>query len=299
MKKKIYGIPGFFWLIMMGIGLIGILLGTFFDLPLSNSIADVKNGFGGFFETIGMLLGYGIISFGGMLCFLGLFPRPKIYQKILGIFLCLSTMILSTWHFGSSLVTNPENYGLTFPLAFAYGLAATLMIVFAFLAVFLFDHSDIYKTLKYGLIILIVTALQIGILSLLKKIGCRPRFRYLIDSNLNLDGDVFRAWYQFQPFKKHGEYFKSWPSGHTATATATLLLSILISNFRFRFRGDSYVFFGIGLLYTLTVAYSRIRCGAHFLSDVSTAIFVVSGLIYATLLSFDALESKKKESVSE
>mgnify|MGYP004694282261 CR=1 FL=1 len=295
MKKKLYGIPAGFWLIPLGIGLIGLLLGTFFDLSISNSIAYVKDAFGGFFETVGMFFGYGMISFGGMLCFLGLFPRPKTYQKIIGIILFLAALILSTWHFGSSLVDGENSYGLTFNITFAYGLATILMIVSAFLAVVLFDHSDLDKTLKYGLLILVVTMLQVGVLSLLKKIGCRPRFRYLTDPSLNTEGDVFRAWYQFQPFKKHGDFFKSWPSGHTATATVTLLLGILSPNFRFHFRGEQYAFFSLGLLYTFVIAYSRIRCGAHYLSDVSTALFLTSGLILVTLYCFDLFENRKKE----
>lgn len=292
MKKKLYGISWLVWLIPVFLSVIGILIGTFYDKAISDNIVNVNSGFGGFFETVGESFAYGIIAIGGMLSFLGLFPREKAIHKILGLILLIASLSIAIWHLGSSMVKNQDNYGLTFDTATAYGLATLLMVIYAFLAVFFFDHHDLDLTLKYGLIILICMLVQFALMTLLKKIGCRPRYRFLIDGTRNMEGIVFRSWYEFRPFQYHGDYFKSWPSGHTATATTTILLAVLSPIYRFHWKGDNYTFYVLGLVYTLIVAFSRILCGAHFLSDVSFALFITSLEILLVLVVSEKMKKK-------
>ena len=274
MRKKLFSIPIWCLHIPASISIIGIIFGTFYDLSISKAIADSSNGFAGFFETIGESISYWITALGGILCFLGLFPRDKVYWKILGIVLGLSTLIGATYYLGSHMVDNGKRYGLVFEKGLAYGISACIMIFYSVLAIVFLDHHNLDNTLKLGLIILFVSLLQISVMTLLKKVGGRPRYRFLVDPTLNVNGDTFRAWYQFQPFKHKGDYYKSWPSGHVATATTTMLLACLSPLFRFKFKGSNYVTYFSCLAYTLLIAYTRIRIGAHYLSDVSFGLLV-------------------------
>ena len=63
----------------------------------------------------------------------------------------------------------------------------------------------------------------------------------------------------------------------------TLLLIALPSVLKKRFKGDVYVFLGVGLFYTVTMMFYRIRVGAHYLSDVAMGLFIATAITYLIL----------------
>ncbi len=274
MKKKIYSIPLWCLMIPLALSILGIILGSFYDLTISDHIVSVNDPFSAFCETLGESIGYFIYALGGLLCFFGLFPRKKTVYKVLGVVIGLLASVGSIYYLGSHMSDNGTNHGIVMNQALAYSVAVFLILFYSLLAVIFLDHHNLDNSLKLGLVILLASLLQLLLINLLKKIGCRPRYRFLIDTSLNTEGDVFRPWYLFQPFAKSGDNFKSWPSGHVGTATLTLMLTCLCPLFRFKYKGMEYVTYFVTLAYTLLIAYTRIRCGAHFLSDVSTALLV-------------------------
>ncbi len=286
MKRKIYSIPLWCLLIPLILSLIGIVLGSFYDLTISKAIVQTDDKFSAFCETLGESIGYFIYALGGLLCFFGLFPRKKTVYKVLGVIIALLALGGSIYYLGSHMTDNGTNHGIVMNKALSYSLSACLLLFYSFLAILFLDHHNLDNCLKLGLIIFLASLLQLLLINLLKKIGCRPRYRYLIDTTLNTDGDTFLPWYLFQPFQKSGDNFKSWPSGHVGTATLTLMLTCLSPLFRFRHKGIEYVTYFLTLSYTLLIAYTRIRCGAHFLSDVSTALLVSTLSISLLLFLF-------------
>ena len=133
--------------------------------------------------------------------------------------------------------------------------------------------------LRIGCILVLAMLLQWGLMHFLKRIGGRPRWRFLYEL-----GGVwketpydFQNWWNFAWFKNpKNDYFKSWPSGHTATASLAILLGLLPQVMKKPFSHAELTFFGCGLLYALIVAFARILAGAHFLSDVSFGLLVGS-----------------------
>ena len=71
--------------------------------------------------------------------------------------------------------------------------------------------------------------------------------------------------------------FRSFPSGHTACAACAMLMSLLPTVSK-RFRGKEKRLGLSGALWTAIVAFSRLRMGAHFLTDVTMAWLVTLGL---------------------
>lgn len=71
--------------------------------------------------------------------------------------------------------------------------------------------------------------------------------------------------------------FRSFPSGHTACAACAMLAALLPTVSK-RFRGKEKRLGLSGALWTAIVAFSRLRMGAHFLTDVTMAWLVTLGL---------------------
>ena len=286
MKKKFLGIPLYWFLVVFAIAIIGILFGSFFDKSLSNAIANSNNGFGKFVETFGESLAYSIGSIGALLIWMGLWRRKAIWLKIAGWVILVAGTVIMTYMLGDSFYNNPRSeiviYGFLIGNAFLSYLVAFLILIAIDAIVFLILDKGEEKAnvmLRIGCILVLAMLLQWGLMHFLKRIGGRPRWRFLYEL-----GGVwketpydFQNWWNFAWFKNpKNDYFKSWPSGHTATASLAILLGLLPQVMKKPFRNSELVLFGCGLLYALIVAFARILAGAHFLSDVSFGLLVGS-----------------------
>lgn len=295
MTKKYYSIALYQMIIVLSIAVIGIIFGTFFDLKISQNLVDTSSKLGGFVETIGETFAYMMIPLGGTIAFLGLYKRDKIYLKIIGYVILVLSLVISIYTLGNSFVDKEDTYGLRLSLVGSYILSSILMILTSILTYFLIEKDNQNLLLKIGLIIIIAMLLQFLLMHFLKRLACRPRYRFLIDPNKNTNGEIFKNWYQFSPFSFSNDFHKSWPSGHTATATITLLLSTLSPILRFKFKNSDFILFTIGLIYTLFIAYCRILYGAHYLSDVSFGLFFSSLICFTLVILFEKVHIKKKE----
>ena len=73
--------------------------------------------------------------------------------------------------------------------------------------------------------------------------------------------------------------FRSFPSGHTACAACAMLVALLPTVSKL-FKGKEKRLGLLGCLWTAIVAFSRLRMGAHFLTDVTMAWLVTLGTQY-------------------
>ena len=71
--------------------------------------------------------------------------------------------------------------------------------------------------------------------------------------------------------------FRSFPSGHTACAACAMLM-ILVPTICRRLHDKEKLFMAIGAAWTAVVAFTRLRMGAHFLSDVCVSSLLTIGL---------------------
>ena len=122
------------------------------------------------------------------------------------------------------------------------------------------------ENLKKPLIILALTglavmAVQTGIIEGVKIIWGRVRFRDLLAAG---SYDAFTSW--LHPNGINGN--KSFPSGHTASAGMCYNL-LLLPYINKKCREKKTLLFILAFVLTLTVAYTRLVMGAHYLSDVA------------------------------
>lgn len=136
---------------------------------------------------------------------------------------------------------------------------------------------------KIAVILLLGTTIAIIIINIIKPIAHRPRFRWIITQ----DEVTFKNWWEgvanYKEYISAGvdkDQFKSFPSGHTSTATFTLLIPYFPVLFeKYHLKKYRIPLFILSMSYVCLLAFTRMRCGAHFLSDVS-----MGGLISLVLL---------------
>ena len=141
--------------------------------------------------------------------------------------------------------------------------------------------ADTLKSLfKWAVIIIVVSALSNGLVKLLKIIFKRTRFRamlYVGDVNFN----YYTNWFvinknTFPSLVSFGEdFFKSFPSGHACAASSIFFLCLLPSCLnKFNKKSWKATFIIISTVYTFLICFSRVLCGAHFVSDVLIGAFI-------------------------
>ena len=314
MKQKILGIPTWLFLAFAGVCVIGILVGSFVDLSFSKAVASTSNGLGAFVETFGETLAFAPFGMAAAMVFLAFRKKEATWMKVLAwaaliIVIGVGTYFLGDFVYGKTGAPDKDGtlfFGLRVEskiLAFGYGFVITA--IFAAITFFIVDQNKEEELLRVGLALLAAMALQWLLLHFLKRIGGRPRFRFLY--LIGADSGVwegahydFLNWWQFTWYKNPGnDYFKSWPSGHSATAGVALLFGLLPHVLKKNFKYDTYILFGCGALYGFFVAFSRILAGAHYLSDVSMGLLIGCLVSYVSALLADKLFRKKQEETPE
>lgn len=301
-KKEFLGMPLSYFLFMAGIALLAIFVGSFVDYQLSQAIVNQETFFGRFVESFGMMLSYFLITLGGVLLFKGLYQNEKLGIKILAYVLLVLSMI-ATIYFIADGCKNDETqtlFGLGVPTIVSYIIGVIVTAIFALLSFFFFQSEDKELLIRIGACLLIAMLLQWLCIHFIKRLNGRPRYRLIVDVDLNTALEEFRPWWIFKPGSAIDDLHKSWPSGHTGTAVIAILLSTLAPILRFPFKNARFTLFAIGAGYAIIIAFMRIFHGAHFLSDVGFGMLI--GTIFALLSVFlcDTLfrnkETKQKTS---
>ena len=268
---------------MLGLFLLTFILGSFFDLSISQALFNRNDGFGLTVSVIGTIPGYGCFAvLAGIIVIYLLESDFKKYIKILGFiaavaFFGLGIFFAGREFFGPNGFTNAKLNWL------GYLIAAVVMSGLAYLGYRLGKGSE---NKKLWILILVMAlayffALIPGVTAL-KAIFHRPRFR-----TITLEGAtdiVFHNWWErcknYQQLINEwnslhpeqlitSEEFKSFPSGH-AGASAIFILSVgFLPLLKEKYAKLQVPLLYVGLMWVLLVCYARIRVGAHFLSDVS------------------------------
>lgn len=301
LNKDIYGVKVYWLLLTALIGLVGIIVGSIYDLKLSSSLYDKNNAFSNFVETFGEGIGYLSGCIGGTLLFLGLYKNNKLIFRILGYFLLVFPVVLSTILYGKAI--GPNEYGITISKPYNYVFAVTISIIVCLITYFIVNKKEYRSLIISGSVIAISIILTVAIVNGgLKFIGGRPRYRYLIGDAISKDGlnESYKNWWQFQPFKYlSGDYHKSWPSGHVGITTCLLSISFITPVLNKSNKWSCLIIFSIMSIITLVICICRIIAGAHFLSDVSTSIFLVSLVILLSSYIVELFDNKFSKSKLE
>ena len=291
-------IPTYAFLLIFAFAIIGIILGGAFDLQLSKAIVDPNDPLANFFETFGLYFGYAAMEIMLVMFFASLYKRKQLFLKVVAWAALILVNAYLIYSFNGFLYLSSNSkvvlFGLRFENIFLSLLVTIILLVGTGVGTFfLLDKNPDKENylLFLSIMMIICLGLRLGASEFLKRLGGRPRYRFLFNLGGIFDGKAYtyRDWWEFAFFSNpHNDYFASWPSGHTMSSVLLLLLIAFPSVSKKRFRGDTYVIFGAALAYTLVMMFMRIRIGAHYLSDVSMGLLLCSLFVYLTLYFFEA-----------
>ncbi len=314
--------------------LIGLILGTIYDLQISKTLSSLE--VGNYYSTnkfaiIGESVGEDIlyllldISFAIVFCYL-------IKKPLKNKYLNYATLILS-FIIGGIIIFYGLNKTLnyfTLHQLISFGLflqtvwgkvcivgSSILIHVVIFLLISLIKEENLKELFGWAVAVILISLVTNAIVQGSKLIFDRTRFRAMIyEGQTNFEN--FTPWYVINTNKfastsqYYGDYFESFPSGHTCAAASSFLLLLLPCFYKksnnYGFKTFAIVF---SVLYTGAVALSRIIAGAHFFTDVYISILVNLVVIFIakvfiidkylinkkySKISFSALKNKDESS---
>ena len=293
-NKKIQNIA---LIIISGIALIGLIIGSFLDRKITGKMGDFDNIFGILFTALGPIL---VLSFG---VFAGstLFFMPKVENKAWNIILKILGA-LAVLGFAFTQIKEGIDY-VDFPRMKAeestYKALIIVLIALIDLAILLFSRIWIKKMDPKSMIYVCLMIIGIFVVYFvacegIKYLASRPRPRVLDKGLLE-----FKQWYEWKPFSAFKDEYhdcKSFVSGHAANAACLITILPLVSSLNKRENSNmiQIITIVIGALFAFVVAFSRIIARAHWFSDVMGGI-IVSCAIQALAINVKGFEFKKVE----
>ena len=262
--------------------LIGFVLSNFYDLQLSQAIADTNSIFGMLCASFGELLGWGMMGvFGAMAFRLAQQVEKKLFKVLLiafgalviGVSFYLIFADMNSSHNGFKEVSN-----LFVRLALA-AVLETLIVLLAFKAI---TTKNTKALLTFWIVLMVAFYLGLAINFITKGIVMRPRYRLISEGyEGHAASELFENWYEagrkglaeqiYPADVVSSDDFKSFPSGHSFVSMSSLLLFYVpLLNEKAKSKvWVRYLAFAFCALYGLTIEFARIRYAAHYLSDVT------------------------------
>ena len=274
-------------LIALGVAVMGIMLGSFFDFNISSAIASSTNTFGLIVSAIGPTIGFSAVGIlgGGFIVF-ALKGQYPIGLKILFYVLaacCLGVTIYypAGEYFGINgfYGVAPEYVGYFIALVPALGSVAIGYYIFK-------DYQNKNAWIIFVIIACLLLVALLAVIPTLKDMIHRPRYRLLATT----DQVSFHEWWEpckdykelIEALNTNKDNFKSYPSGHTAEASILLVTTTFLPLVNEKFKKVQIPLFIGSSFLVLLVAFARILAAAHFLSDVSTGATIVLLLLFIT-----------------
>ena len=259
--------------IALGIAVLGLILGSFFDLSISTAIASSSNGFALTISAIGPTIAFGCVAAmgGGYIAFV---VKGKYHIALKVLFLVMATACYVV----SIIYPGGEYFGINGFYKAAPEWVGYLIVALPEAAAmvggyFLFRN---YKNKNMWMVFLIVTVLLVivlvAILTPVKSIMRRPRYRVVSVYEI-----PFHNWWQrcanykdyMELYSLESDHFKSFPSGHTAEASIALVAMTFFPLVDEKYKKYQLPLFICAGVLVLLVAFARILAAAHYLSDVS------------------------------
>ena len=256
----------------MGVAIIGLILGSFLDLKLSQSIASSTNGLGLFISVVGPTLGFCGLSFigGGFIAIS--FKQKRIWAKVIYIFLALAAVGVTikyagTEYFGINGFRNDNLVWIGYIVAAICSIAAEVGGYYVFK-----DCENERAWIPFVCVYVVLLIVLVAAIPILKDNMHRPRFRTVTQGLVE-----FHAWYQkcgdykeyMEKFGYISEEFKSFPSGHTGEASILVVVAVFAPIAYDKLKKYQLPMFIGACVFVIIVAFGRILAAAHYLSDTS------------------------------
>lgn len=270
-------------LLIGGLLCILMVIGSFFDFQISTQLFNMDSLFGMLLASYGQLPAMLCVSVAGML----LIKISKGQKKIVVILSYLFGILFNIFAI-MGITMDPMLYIPHMSIVLSVMIAVIIVGVIDFIMWKLTQNANREQVKKVIILFLGVMFLEIIIINVIKIPWGRPRMRMITAQN-----QVFQPWWVIgSSMKDHlmslgiaAEEFKSFPSGHSANAACAMMLGVLPVICQ-RLKGKENLLSFIGIMLTLTVAFSRIIMGAHFLTDVTVGMSVtfLIEIIFVNLL---------------
>ncbi len=257
--------------------LVFMIGGSFYDYQISQALFNIESPFRIFFASFGQAPAMLCLAAGGTLLF-----RMMDTNKKISSFFCVFFGIVLNLLAILGITMDPMLYIENMNPAVSALIAVVITAIADMLLLKLTKDSSKEQIKKFIQLALLTMFLQMIIINLIKIPWGRPRMRMISVT----EQASFQPWWVIGSDMKTkltaigvaSEEFKSFPSGHTGCASCAMLLAALplLSD---KLKGKENLLLGIGVLFTLIVAVSRIIMGAHFLTDVTVGMSVTFALI--------------------
>ena len=276
-------------IIVIGILLVGLIIGSFFDLQINQAIFSKDNMFCLIMASFGTYPCYASLAFiaGGLFA-------TGFKRKDMHIALQIFTWVASIVAFGISVYLGSKDFPsangfndkeLKIPSLF---IAALIFAGAAFLGFSVCSKGD--KQKLWGVLLVMLVIFTVGLLPvsyLIKLVIHRPRYRLLVESELV----PFHNWWETCKYYKNyldpnnptyvndvlitKEEFKSFPSGHSGSAAVMMMILPYLSHFFKKLKGKETLLFYIGFAWMIFMMFTRMLCGAHYLSDTCMGALLI------------------------
>lgn len=273
-----------------------ITAGTFWD----RDVSDVLYSRGSLPMLIVSVLGQYLFSavfifITGVLCRQAYLADTHTAKRVTGMGVFgISALIMGIR--GLDHVLDTENIGALLPdTEFSFGARLLMLAVFMlslFFVGFALSPKEYDSTLfKRILAVLICFLAALIVLSLLKSVFARPRYRFTL---MGIEGVEFTPWYAAAGNAKQAEIkygltgvqaFASFPSGHSLISMINIMALPCLAYIFPGLKKRAGALFVIGACFGFGVMLSRIVLGAHYLSDVGfgALIAVVTSAVFHTM----------------
>ena len=275
-------------LIAWGVGVLGIILGSFLDLQISKAIASANNGFALTISAIGPTIGFAAVAaMGGG--FIALIVKGKYHvalKVLFGVFAacCVGVSVYYPGgeYFGINGFYTPELEWLGYVIVIIPEAAAMVGGYFLFR-----NYKNDKLWIVFCIIIVLLLIALLAVIPTIKDNMHRPRYRLLAAYESNPD-IYFHNWWEptknhvelINTYNIHKDNFKSFPSGHTAEASILLVATTFLPLANKKFEKYQLPLFLCSCGLVTLVALARILAAAHFLSDVSWGATIILTLLF-------------------
>ena len=291
-KSTILAMPAICFWSVIAVCLVGIAVGTFFDLQISEALAN-KTALGTYFATYSAFFAYCLLPAGGACIYTGLRQRGRAWRRV-GLLIAVLAWFMAVYYSNSYFSKNvrpmfgysAEGGAAFFASAASWLLWAALYAWVPFVCARLLDSSSPTKLILVGAALITACFMADAAMQWLKQVASRPRYKYLL--TLEDPASEFRSWYQMIPnLAGTSDNYMSWPSGQMSIVSPLLALPVLIDCMKRRSVRKKIAAFCLVCAFIVMCGYNRIHMTNHFLTDVCSGVLIVSLLtagIFAVFL---------------
>ncbi|WP_125770303.1 phosphatase PAP2 family protein [Companilactobacillus furfuricola] len=272
-----------------------MLIGTGFDWQISQAIMDQNSWFGTIFQDFGLWPIPFIIILSSMVI-INYAWRSKTMPWFVRCSMIIGAFVLSGWQLWANYLKTTVYYALTLNdnikkglpvgqansdggnlhLSFLGNFAIWIIIylvIFFLTQIWLSHKSD--EQMNYLVKVAVVATLAAIVAndmnSAMKTYWGRWRPYELAGNHAN-----FTNWFQPNGANNH----MSFPSGHTTAAAGIMLLPMFVDRANVKLQK---ITFWLGLAYCILMWASRVRVGAHFLTDATSGLWTVWFVFFVVL----------------